>query len=460
MDHQHSCPTHDAFSRRKFIGLSSACSLALSTVIPALAHAVPLAPPSAGNQLAEDPGEPLTVQEYLHRSALTREEVDTFLDPKKPNRAKFDPELGYTFRDNILKDGMDDSRTLSSYQKTGERTMINYAHRPCRINAYGDSFTQGDQVSDGETWEEYLAAHLGEPIRNFGIGHYGTYQAYRRMRREEATSHGAEYLILNVWDIDDYLRSIDSWLWIRMMPWKWRKMPGHESIFHGNPWVHARLDLESGELVEKENSFSTPKSLLQLTDPDFVYEHFKNDLVVKLVVAQQGGIDFDRNELEDLSRKLNVKADFSSAEAVAETAHALHIEYALRTGMRVIEKALELARVQNKKILILLSCHLVSVIQACEGRPRVDQSVVDFLRKGNILFADGLAKHLEDFKSFNLNPQQYVKRYYIGHYNPTGNHFFAFAIKDTVVSWLDPKPLPYREGSETIPDYFERSVFE
>jgi hypothetical protein len=45
------------------------------------------------------------------------------------------------------------------------------------------------QVSDNETWQEYLAGHLGEPIRNFGMGGFGVYQAYRRMIREEQTEH-------------------------------------------------------------------------------------------------------------------------------------------------------------------------------------------------------------------------------------------------------------------------------
>jgi hypothetical protein len=31
-----------------------------------------------------------------------------------------------------------------------------------------------------------------------------------------------------------------------------------------------------------------------------------------------------------------------------------------------------------------------------------------------------------------------------GHYSPHGNSRFAFSIKDDLVRWLDPKPLPYR----------------
>ena len=41
-------------------------------------------------------------------------------------------------------------------------------------------------------------------------------------------------------------------------------------------------------------------------------------------------------------------------------------------------------------------------------------------------------------------------RYYIGHYNPRGNHFFAFAVKDEVVEWLEPKPPTYREGGPSM----------
>jgi hypothetical protein len=77
---------------------------------------------------------------------------------------------------------------------------------------------------------------------------------------------------------------------------------------------------------------------------------------------------------------------------------------------------------------------------------------VDFLKEKNILFVDALTQHVQDFKAFNLSAKEYVDRYYIGHYNPLGNHFFAFAIKDAVVNWLEPKPITYREGAETIPE--------
>ena len=51
---------------------------------------------------------------------------------------------------------------------------------------------------------------------------------------------------------------------------------------------------------------------------------------------------------------------------------------------------------------------------------------------------------LRDFEKYRLPYDQYMKQYFIGHYNPRGNHFFAFSIKDQVVEWLEPKPITYR----------------
>ena len=138
----------------------------------------------------------VTLRDFAKRVVLKRETLDWFLDPVKPNWAKFDPELGYVLRDCKQKDGMDGAWTVYRYNKKyGHRKLINYPDHPCRVNTYGDSFTQCHQVSDGETWQEYLAAHLGEPIRNFGVGGYGVYQAYRRMLRMEKTEVGTPYVL-------------------------------------------------------------------------------------------------------------------------------------------------------------------------------------------------------------------------------------------------------------------------
>ena len=80
----------------------------------------------------------------------------------------------------------------------------------------------------------------------------------------------------------------------------------------------------------------------------------------------------------------------------------------------------------------------------------MDQCVLDFLEDRGLPYVDGLAKHVEDFQDFSVVPADYPNRYYIGHYGPRGNHFFAFAIKNALVKWLDPKPPTYQGTSEAI----------
>jgi len=112
--------------------------------------------------------------------------IDRFLDPSRNNASQFDPDTGYTSRACVLRDGIDNTLTWTSFGPGGERRIGGGLDARCRITAYGNSFTQCAQVSDGETWEEYLAAHLREPIRNLGVSGQGVWQAYLRLcMREE-----------------------------------------------------------------------------------------------------------------------------------------------------------------------------------------------------------------------------------------------------------------------------------
>ncbi|MCE2435863.1 MAG: hypothetical protein J4F29_23545 [Candidatus Latescibacteria bacterium] len=136
----------------------------------------------------------MTGREYLESIMPTREMVDHFVTPARVDvpaelarimcnnaQSAFDPEIGWVVCDGFRGGSVDDSRGFYAYEKDGARQVVNYADRPCRIHTYGNSFTHCDQVSNGETWQEYLAAHLLEPVRNYGIGGHSVYQAYRRM---------------------------------------------------------------------------------------------------------------------------------------------------------------------------------------------------------------------------------------------------------------------------------------
>ena len=85
-----------------------------------------------------------------------------------------------------------------------------------------------------------------------------------------------------------------------------------------------------------------------------------------------------------------------------------------------------------------------------KGENRYDQEMVDFIKANDYLYFDMNEVHLNDFKQFNLTLEEYMDRYFIGHYTPSGNHFFAYAIKDKLVEWLDPKPITYQANDSKL----------
>ena len=83
---------------------------------------------------------PMTYEEYIRDAAASKEEIDVFLN--KPSWAQFDPDVGYILGNFSPHDGVDGSKTISTVRQDGARTSFVYADRPCRINTYGNSFTQ------------------------------------------------------------------------------------------------------------------------------------------------------------------------------------------------------------------------------------------------------------------------------------------------------------------------------
>lgn len=388
---------------------------------------------------AEQP-EKVSFEQYLRKAAVSREVIDGFL--RGPSWAQFDPELGYILRNYMPANGIDHSATIETVQTNGARTSFMYTGRKTRINTYGDSFTECHQVSDGETWQEYLAAHLGEPISNFGVGGYGAYQAYRRMIREEKTDHGAEFLIFYIC-CDDPTRSLLRSRHAEIYPF-WDDQGGR--LFHNNFWVNVELDLETGRFVEKENLLPTAESLYHMTEPQWMVEHLKDDLALQLAAYTQGRIrDLDREQISKLAAWLDFPFDWS----LQSQAGALLNRYSQRATLFILDKARAFARENGKKLLVVLN--MTTSIEQCGTRD--DQEILDYLVKEKFNYFDMIEVHRGDFRKSNLSYREYMKQYLvdgIGHYSPQGNHFFAYSIKDKVVEWLDPKPIPYQQPDAQI----------
>jgi hypothetical protein len=402
--------------------------------------------PSSAADQAES--EKPSFEQYLRQAAVPKTVIDRFL--QGPSWAQYDPELGYILGNYLPQDGIDNSATISTVQANGARTSFMYAGRPCRINTYGDSFTQCHQVSDGETWQEYLAGHLGEPIQNFGMGGYGVYQAYRRLVREERTDHGAQYVIFYIWG-DDHIRSLLRCRHAIIFRW-WNHQGGR--AFHNNFWPNIELDLQTGQFVERENLLPTREALYQMTDPQRMVKLLKDDLALQLMAFKLGLIrEVDRQPITELAARLEYSLDWSREADLPAQAGELLDRYSLRATQFVLEKAREFARQNDKQLLVVLFDPYRVMAEMQQGGKRFDQPVVDYLIREKFEYFDMNEVQLRDFQKSKLPYQDYLKQYFIGHYNPRGNHFFAYAIKDEMVRWLDPKPITYQKLDPASVDF-------
>jgi hypothetical protein len=218
------------------------------------------------------------------------------------------------------------------------------------------------------------------------------------------------------------------------------------------------MDLDTGRLVEKQQLLQTKESLYHMTDPQWMVDHLLDDLALQLQAYKTGNCrDLDRDKITKLAAQLDFPFDWSLPDQPAADrkptpmqtqAGALLDRYSLRATRFILDKVRAFAAQNNKKLMVVLFDPYRAMVQMKQSGTRYDQEIVDYLVKEKVNYFDMNEVHLQDFKKFNLSWDDYMKRYFIGHYNPTGNLFFAFSIKDKVVEWLDPKPIPYQQPDQ------------
>lgn len=152
------------------------------------------------------------------------------------------------------------------------------------------------------------------------------------------------------------------------------------------------------------------------------------------------------DELMALIKTHGIKTKIDENENLAEEAEKIHMEAALFSTQKIVDNIEDYARENNKKVVYILSYPGRTIARFIEKQTRFDQSFINYLKTKNVPSIDLMEFHAQDFKKYNLEMKDYIDQYYIGHYNPRGNFFCAYAVMDKLRDILDPKPLPYRKA--------------
>jgi hypothetical protein len=287
------------------------------------------------------------------------------------------------------------------------------------------------------------------------------------MLREEKTDHGAEHVILYVWG-DDPSRSLMRARWGAIYHWFKDAALRKRILFHGNPWAHIEMDLISGCFVERGNALSTPESLYKMCDPEWMLDFLYDDLAVQLSAyvgmpnhGRPGKIvDLDRKRIDQLADALAVRFDWGPGANLSGQAVTLLSVYGQRATNHILDKARVFAQSNKKKLLLVLNYTARSdafrVPLIAHNGAREDQVILDHLVNEGFDYFDMNAVHLNEYERTKGSYSEYMSQYHVqgaSHYNPRGNHLFAYSIKDKLLDLLEPKPLPYRDRSAAMIDF-------
>jgi hypothetical protein len=272
---------------------------------------------------------------------------------------------------------------------------------------------------------------LQEPVKNYGVGGYSVYQAYRRMLLVEK-SGGVEYIILNVYD-RDHQRNLNPWWPITSV-----RSP------HDFTVPHLRVNVGQGRCDQIENPLGKAEKLYRLCDEEFVWRTFKDEPVLLTVLAAAGDETLAQKLEGPIAARFGVSKDRFTAASAKERIAKMHMAAALFATRNVIIWTEQFVEKTGKKLLLLLTFGRGSVRAELQGQPRFDQELLDWLKHKPYPVIDVRDAFRAEYQQFKGDADRFLDRYYIGHHSPAGNYFLAAATRDRLIKTLDPPPRPYR----------------
>lgn len=304
-----------------------------------------------------------------------------------------------------------------THDADGARRDLVFGSDAPLVATFGDSFTQCDEVDDDATWQHELASRLGVPVRNFGVGAYGTDQALLLLERHLDAGLRVPVLVLGVHE-ENVNRVVN-----RYRPFY---APADPLIFGFKP----RFLLDGDRLTLLPSPLASDDGPLQPIDAylDAATQHdhwyaldaqrprvafpFSYQLAkLGLDVAHQRGV-IASNPLAPLSRHLWQQAD------------------ARRLMTALVRRFVERARAHGATPVLLLIPDLRDAASwsadATGYRDWLDDLHATF---GDTLRVVDVAPAIDDPRAFRIQP-------HAGHASPDGNRVIARALEPVLRSLL------------------------
>ena len=354
----------------------------------------------------------VTREEDINRlNRVSRQKINYMIDNSGPYRDyhRIDPALGWSIRENAVA-GLYRSNAI------GIRGDRNYprqkpAHIRLRLAAFGDSFTHSDDVANEHTWQSAMERSQDDiEVMNFGVGGYGTDQAWLRYR-QSGKDFGADIVLIGFM-VENINRNANYFV------------PFYRRL--SSPAGKPRFTLVDGELMLHENPLRSREDYKRLRDEQ------------KTILRQLGKLDYFYQrvyqgpyDLDILRLVKYITVNITSPWVLDHRRQYNTRSEPYRVTLAIMENFYREVEKAGGRPIIVIFPETEDVILARENKPKRHQPLLDDLARKNL-------EHVDVLDGFRRHRMLDISRLFKGHFTPEGNEYVARIL----LEYIDGLRLP------------------
>lgn len=361
-------------------------------------------------------------EEEIRRTADIYEEqslkIRKLLDPG-PKLLQLDPELGWRYRAGY-RDSRDRMNAL------GVRSAREYSVVPgpgvVRVAAFGDSFVYCNEVANNDSWPtlmESLSPRI--EVLNYGVGGYGTDQAFLRYMREGPSS--SPDVVIIGFAPDDLRRVINVY----------RRFISNREL----PLVKPRFVLESGgRLVLVPNPLPQPSDYEKyLRQPASIIELGRHDQLYQPAVYENPLFDYSATVRVLVTVATRIYSRYVDADRLFSGNLFSRSSTAFKIQAALLEKFSSAVQASGAMPIVVIFPDRDSVVEGRRGRPKIFDPLVDHLRRRGITVADLTDAFVAEDGRFDI-AEWFMPG---GHYSPLANRHVASRLGQYIGAMVSAK---------------------